>query len=88
MGDTGLYGFAFRLTPNWDTTPGRSYVIAQTIANFKDSPLNTCKDNWIPSMMLWVEGNQLKVRRKGSNMCGTNPVGNGKWKDGYDYEKY
>ncbi|KAK9414863.1 putative Polysaccharide lyase [Seiridium unicorne] len=40
---------------------------------------------WDMSMM-WVEGSQLRTRRKGNNMCGTN--GDSKWTTGYDYEEY
>jgi hypothetical protein len=32
-------------------------------------------------MMMWVEGNVLRARRKGNNMCGP-------WTTGYDYEEY
>lgn len=37
-------------------------------------------------IVMWVEGNQLRTRRKGNNMCGTN--GDSKWTTGYDYEEY
>ncbi|XDG01250.1 hypothetical protein ABKA04_000865 [Annulohypoxylon sp. FPYF3050] len=69
VGDDGFYGFAFRLDPKWDTAHGQSYNIAQFISNLKDSPENTCKDDWIPSGMIWVEKDQLYIRSKGGNMC-------------------
>ncbi|KAL7626705.1 hypothetical protein AAE478_003479 [Parahypoxylon ruwenzoriense] len=68
-GDEGYYGFAFRLDPNWDTSYGQSYNIAQFIGNLADHPDNTCGDGWIPSMMMWVEEDQLYIRRKGGDMC-------------------
>ncbi|KAI0145861.1 polysaccharide lyase family 20 protein [Hypoxylon sp. NC0597] len=69
VGDDGYYGFAFRLDPKWDTSHGQSYNIAQFISNLKDNPDNTCKDDWIPSGMIWVEKDQLYIRSKGGNMC-------------------
>ncbi|KAI2626494.1 polysaccharide lyase family 20 protein [Hypoxylon sp. NC1633] len=69
VGDEGYYGFAFRLDPGWDTSSGQSFNIAQFISNMKDSPDNTCGDDWIPSMMMWVEKDQLSIRSKGGNMC-------------------
>jgi hypothetical protein len=35
---------------------------------------------------MWVQGTELRVRRKGGNMCGTNS--DSKWTVGYDYEEY
>ena len=69
VGDEGYYGFAFKLHSQWDTSGSQSYNIAQFISNLKDSPENTCSDDWIPSMLMWMEGNQLKIRSKGGNMC-------------------
>ncbi|KAI1082331.1 polysaccharide lyase family 20 protein [Whalleya microplaca] len=69
VGDEGYYGFAFRLDPEWDTSHGQTYNIAQFIADFSDHPDNSCKDTWLPSMMMWVEHDQLLIRRKGGDMC-------------------
>ncbi|KAI8966734.1 polysaccharide lyase family 20 protein [Daldinia sp. FL1419] len=69
VGDEGFYGFAFRLHSTWDTSSKQSYNIAQFISNLEDNPDNTCGDGYIPSMMLWVEGDELKIRSKGGNMC-------------------
>ncbi|KAL9619212.1 MAG: hypothetical protein Q9160_006147 [Pyrenula sp. 1 TL-2023] len=81
IGDTGFYGFAFRLSSDWDTTPGQMYNVAQFIADFTKDSHNTCKEGWLPSMMMWVAGNQLRTRRKGNSMCGP-------WTQKYDYEEY
>ncbi|KAM0815797.1 putative Polysaccharide lyase [Seiridium cardinale] len=86
VGDQGFYGFAFRLHSEWDTSSPQTFNVAQTIANLATNEHNTCGDDWIPSMMMWVEGSQLRTRRKGNNMCGTN--GDSKWTTGYDYEEY
>ncbi|KAI1777687.1 polysaccharide lyase family 20 protein [Hypoxylon cercidicola] len=69
VGDVGYYGFAFRLDPDWDTSHGQTFNLAQFISNLKDHPDNTCGDTWIPSMMLWVERDQLSIRSKGGDMC-------------------
>ncbi|KAI1406597.1 polysaccharide lyase family 20 protein [Hypoxylon fuscum] len=69
VGDEGYYGFAFRLDPDWDTSHGQTFNIAQFISDLKDHPDNTCKDTFIPSMMMWVEKDQLRIRSKGGDMC-------------------
>ncbi|KAI1484277.1 polysaccharide lyase family 20 protein [Daldinia eschscholtzii] len=69
VGDEGFYGFTFRLHSTWDTSGKQSYNIAQFISNLADNPDNTCGDGWIPSTMIWVEGNELAIRSKGGNMC-------------------
>ncbi|KAL4909652.1 hypothetical protein BDW74DRAFT_42187 [Aspergillus multicolor] len=63
-GDTGFYGFAFRLQQDWDFT-SQSYNIAQFIADFTDSG---CED-WMPSTMIWLQGNQLYSRVKTGTIC-------------------
>ncbi|KAI4870887.1 polysaccharide lyase family 20 protein [Hypoxylon rubiginosum] len=68
-GDEGYYGFAFRLDPDWDTAHGQTFNIAQFIGDLEDHPDNTCGDTWIPSMMLWVEKDRLRIRSKGGDMC-------------------
>ncbi|OTB07143.1 polysaccharide lyase family 20 protein [Hypoxylon sp. CI-4A] len=69
VGDDGYYGFAFRLDPDWDTSHGQSYNIAQFISDLSDNPDNTCGDGYIPSMLMWVSKDQLMIRSKGGNMC-------------------
>ena len=81
IGNQGFYGFAFRLASDWDTTAGQTYNIAQFIADFTNDKHNTCNEDFLPSMMMWVEGDQLRTRRKGNNMCGP-------WTTNYDYEVY
>jgi hypothetical protein len=64
-GDTGFYGFAFRLQDDWQFSPAQSYNIAQFIADFTD----TGCDDWMPSSMVWLVGNQLYTRVKQGTIC-------------------
>ncbi|KAJ5352401.1 hypothetical protein N7452_001375 [Penicillium brevicompactum] len=64
-GDTGFYGFAFRLQENWQFSPAQSYNIAQFIADFSD----TGCDDYMPSSMVWLVGNQLYTRVKQGSIC-------------------
>lgn len=64
-GDTGFYGFAFRLQDNWQFSPAQSYNIAQFIADFSD----TGCDDYMPSTMVWLVGNQLYTRVKQGTIC-------------------
>ncbi|PNY22472.1 Glucuronan lyase A [Tolypocladium capitatum] len=58
-GDELFYGFAFRLSDSWQFQD-QSYNIAQFIA---DRPGAGCGgDDWMPSAMVWVQGNQLTSR--------------------------
>ncbi|KAJ3941476.1 uncharacterized protein N0V96_008186 [Colletotrichum fioriniae] len=58
-GQDRFYGFAFRLSESWQFQP-QSYNIAQFIAN---RPGAGCGgDDWMPSSMLWLEGDQLTSR--------------------------
>ncbi|APR88566.1 secreted glycosyl hydrolase [Minicystis rosea] len=63
-GDTGFYGFAFRLQADWQFQP-QSYNIAQFIADFSD----TGCDDYMPSSMIWLQGNQLYTRVKNGSIC-------------------
>jgi hypothetical protein len=65
LGDQGFYGFAFRLSDDWQTSPAQSYNVAQFIADFTA----TGCDDWMPSSMVWVVGNQLYTRVKYGNIC-------------------
>jgi hypothetical protein len=64
-GDTGFYGFAFRLQESWDFSSDQSYNIAQFIADFTDSGC----DDWMPTTMIWLQGNQLYTRVKHGSVC-------------------
>lgn len=64
-GDTGFYGFAFRLQQDWQTSPAQSYNLAQFIADFSD----TGCDDYMPSSMIWIVGNQLYSRVKTGTIC-------------------
>ncbi|KAJ5757356.1 uncharacterized protein N7511_006050 [Penicillium nucicola] len=64
-GDTGFYGFTFRLQESWQFSPAQSYNIAQFIADFTD----TGCDDWMPSSMVWLVGDQLYTRVKQGTIC-------------------
>lgn len=58
-GDSLYYGFMFRLSDTWQFS-SQSYNIAQFIAN---RPGAGCGgDDWMPSSMVWIQGNQLTSR--------------------------
>jgi hypothetical protein len=63
--DEGFYGFAFRLQDNWEFSPAQSYNLGQFIADFTD----TGCDDWMPSSMVWLEGDQLLSRVKSGDVC-------------------
>ncbi|KAH8595883.1 polysaccharide lyase [Bisporella sp. PMI_857] len=65
-GDTGFYGFAFRLQENWQFSPAQSYNIAQFIADFSGG---SCDEDYMPTAMISITGNQLVTRRKYGNVC-------------------
>lgn len=67
-GDTGFYGFAFRLQENWQFAPAQSYNLAQFIADFTDLG---CEETWMPSTMIWIVGDQLTTRVKYGEVCPT-----------------
>jgi hypothetical protein len=64
-GEQGFYGFAFRLQDDWQFAPAQSYNLAQFIADFTD----TGCDDWMPSSMVWIVGNQLASRVKTNTVC-------------------
>jgi predicted RNA-binding protein (virulence factor B family) len=68
-GDTGFYGFMFRLQNDWQFE-NQSYNIAQFIADFSD----TGCDDFMPSSMVWIEGNQLFTRVKQGTVCAQKTV--------------
>ncbi|XDG01003.1 hypothetical protein ABKA04_000618 [Annulohypoxylon sp. FPYF3050] len=67
-GDTGFYGFAFRLQEDWQFSPAQEFNIAQFIADFSD--LN-CGEDYMPSSMVWIVGDQLQTRVKYGDVCPT-----------------
>ncbi|KAJ5545510.1 hypothetical protein N7535_006104 [Penicillium sp. DV-2018c] len=67
-GDTGAYGFSFRLQDDWQTDPAQSYNIAQFIADFGD----TGCDDYMPATMVWLVGDQLYSRVKQGAVCDQN----------------
>ncbi|KAJ5822676.1 Polysaccharide lyase [Penicillium robsamsonii] len=64
-GDTGAYGFSFRLQDDWQFLPVQSYGIAQFIADFTDSG---CED-WMPTTMVALKGDKLYSRVKEGSVC-------------------
>ena len=67
-GQMGFYGFAFRLQQDWQTSPAQSYNLAQFIADFSDVNGGQC-DDYMPSSMVWIVGNQLYSRVKTGTVC-------------------
>ncbi|KAK2766860.1 hypothetical protein FQN54_006174 [Arachnomyces sp. PD_36] len=65
LGDEGFYGFAFRLQEDWEFDPPQSFNLGQFIADFGD----TGCDDWMPSSMVWLEGDQLMSRVKQGSVC-------------------
>ena len=63
-GDSGFYGFAFRLQNNWEFV-SQSFNIGQFIADFS----NTGCDDYMPSTMLWITGTALNTRVKSGTPC-------------------
>lgn len=66
-GDTGFYGFMFRLSSEWQFEPAQSYNLAQFIADFTDLP--DCDETYMPSSMIWLVGDQLQSRVKSGAVC-------------------
>ncbi|KAF2008602.1 polysaccharide lyase family 20 protein [Aaosphaeria arxii CBS 175.79] len=66
-GDNRFYGFQFRLSEDWQFSDGQSFNIAQFIADFSGQ----CSETFMPSSMLWLEGNQLHSRVKTGSVCPT-----------------
>ncbi len=64
-GDQRFYGFAFYLPADWQFV-NQSFNIAQFIADFT----NTGCDDWMPTTMMWISGNQLSTRVKSGTVCG------------------
>ncbi|KAJ7615968.1 polysaccharide lyase [Roridomyces roridus] len=64
-GEQGFYGFAFRLQEGWQFSPAQSYNLGQFIADFTD----TGCDDWMPSSMIWIIGDQLASRVKTGTVC-------------------
>jgi len=63
-GNTGFYGFAFRLQSDWQFV-SQSHNLAQFIGDFT----NTGCDGWMPSTMIWLSGSSLSTRVKTGTPC-------------------
>jgi hypothetical protein len=64
-GQTRFYGFMFRLQSDWQFAPAQSYNLAQFIT----PPFNTACDDWMPTTMVWLVGDQLATRVKSGDVC-------------------
>ncbi|KAI5465808.1 polysaccharide lyase-domain-containing protein [Mariannaea sp. PMI_226] len=60
-GDDRYYGFAFQLDKDWSFAGSESYNLAQFISN-RDAVSDNCGDDWMPSTMFWLTGNNLHTR--------------------------
>jgi hypothetical protein len=76
-GDTRYYGFAFRLSSEWEFDGGQKYNLAQFIADFSDLGKPEC-DTWMPSTMVWLQGNTLRTRARSGDLSGSKCVKNTK----------
>ncbi|EHA54958.1 hypothetical protein MGG_01764 [Pyricularia oryzae 70-15] len=65
-GDSKFYGFAFRLEEKWQFDK-QSFNLAQFIADFTGDSKGC--DDWMPSTMVWMVGDQLKTRTKTGDIC-------------------
>ncbi|KAK0615172.1 polysaccharide lyase [Bombardia bombarda] len=65
IGDQRFYGFMFRLSQDWQFDGSQSYDISQFIGDFT----YTGCDTWMPSTMIWLEGNKLFTRLKTGSVC-------------------
>lgn len=57
-GQTRSYGFMVRLSDKWDFT-SQGYNLAQFISYRTGA---NCGDDWMPSTMIWINGNKLSTR--------------------------
>ncbi|KAI0193841.1 polysaccharide lyase [Astrocystis sublimbata] len=67
-GDTGFYGFAFKLQDDWEFAPAQKFNLAQFITDFTDLG---CEETYMPSTLVWIEGDQLATRVKYGEVCPT-----------------
>ena len=58
-GDERFYGFTFRLSQDWEFG-SQGFNLAQFIAERKGAGCDG--DDWMPSSMIWIKGNQLTTR--------------------------
>ncbi|PKY08425.1 hypothetical protein P168DRAFT_16421 [Aspergillus campestris IBT 28561] len=65
LGDSGAYGFRFRLDESWDFADDQSYNLAQFIADFKGSGC----DDYVPTTMVGLKGSRLYTRLKMGSAC-------------------
>lgn len=77
-GDTGFYGFAFRLQENWEFNGDQSYNLAQFITDFSDLG---CGEDSMPSAMVFLEGDQIGTRVKYGDVCPTSSQKTTYWRN-------
>ncbi|PLN85834.1 hypothetical protein BDW42DRAFT_160121 [Aspergillus taichungensis] len=64
-GDSGAYGFRFRLDESWEFSDDQSYNLAQFIADFSSSGC----DDYMPTTMVGLKGSKLYTRIKSGSAC-------------------
>jgi hypothetical protein len=64
LGDTKFYGFAFRLSQDWQFDPAQTYNIAQWGSWFS----GICGEDYMPSSMVYLHGTTLSSRIKTGQM--------------------
>ncbi|KAI1433641.1 polysaccharide lyase family 20 protein [Xylaria sp. CBS 124048] len=77
-GDTGYYGFAFRLQEDWEFDPAQEFNLGQFIADFTSLG---CSETFMPSTMVWIVGDQLNTRVKTGQPCPTTSQITKEWKN-------
>ena len=65
LGDSGAYGFRFRLDESWEFADEQSYNLAQFIADFSSSGC----DDFMPTTMVGLKGSKLYTRLKAGSAC-------------------
>lgn len=76
--ETEYYGFAFKLADNWqfdesfakgDKMPPNRIAIAQFISHFRDVDCGTNEKVAVPTTMIWLQNDELKMRLRSGNVC-------------------
>ena len=71
LGDTGYYGFAFKLANNWEFDD-MMYTISQFIADFEDWDCGIHHKEWSPTTMTYLMGQELYSRVRYGDICNSN----------------
>ena len=69
LGRTGYYGFAFRIDKDWDFDDNKVNLM-QFMSDFSDVDCGRfSKRHWMPTVMVWVRGDNLFARYRFGNPC-------------------